>query len=409
MTKIGLIGGGPAGFMAAITAAEDYNNLQIEIFEKADPLKTILYTGGGRCNITNATFDYKKLASNYPRGEKFLYSAFSRFGVKETIDWFNSHGVALYTQDDGRIFPRSDDANTIRDMFLNRAKELGIKVRSHTPVSRIEAKQDKFYLSTDKNNYEFDEVIIATGGSHRKFEGSGYELAKHLGHSITDLKPALTAFVTKEKWISGLSGVTVKDVQISAMFKDKSVAKERGDLLFTHKGVSGPAILKLSSQCAFLDYSESEPISLYINFVPDKSSDQFEKELLKIFDENSKKNLDNILSDYAPRSVIAEVLCNESIDQDKKPSQITKEERKKIVKLLTAFSLSAKAPAPEGEMVTAGGVSLDEVNPKTMESKIVKNLYFCGEVLNIDGFTGGFNLQSAWSTGYIAGINVLSD
>jgi len=407
MIKIAVIGGGPAGFMAAISAAEaSKNNIEIEIFEKKEPLKTILYTGGGRCNITNATFDYKKLASNYPRGEKFLYSAFSKFAVQETIDWFKTHGVELYTQEDGRIFPKSNDANTVRDMFLSRAKELGIKIRAHSPVSMIEQRQGKFYIYVDKNPVIFDKVIISTGGNYRKLEGSGYELAKTLGHQITELKPALTAFVTKEKWPSILAGVTVKDVEISAVFKGKLIAKDHGDLLFTHKGVSGPSIFKISSYCAFLSYSEVEPLILNFNFLSGKNPEEFEKELLKIFDKNSKKNLSNILSDYAPRSLISVVLDTESIDHDKKPSQITKEERKKIIKLLTAATLSAKSPAPEGEIITAGGIYLDEVNPKTMESKLVKNLYFCGEILNIDGFTGGFNLQAAWSTGYFAGINI---
>ncbi|MDD3013637.1 MAG: NAD(P)/FAD-dependent oxidoreductase [Candidatus Gastranaerophilales bacterium] len=406
MIRIAVIGGGPAGFMAAVSAAEASNNIEIEIFDKAEPFKTILYTGGGRCNITNATFDHKKLASNYPRGEKFLYSAFSRFAARETIDWFNSHGIELYTQDDCRIFPKSNDANTIREMFLNKARELGIKIRSHSSILKIEQRQDKFYIYVGKNPIIFDKVVISTGGNYRKVEGSGYEFTKNMGHNITELKPALTAFVTKEKWPSNLAGVTIQDVEISAVFKGKVVAKDRGDLLFTHKGVSGPSIFKISSYCAFLDYSESEPLILNFNFVPDKKSEDFEKELLKVFDENSKKNLVNILSDYVPRSLISMLLDINLITQDKKPSQITKEERKKIIKLLTALALSVKTPAPEGEMVTAGGINLDEVNPKTMESKIVKNLYFCGEVLNIDGFTGGFNLQAAWSTGYIAGINI---
>jgi len=410
MVKVAVIGGGAAGFMAAVSAIEkSCGNISIEIFEKDEPLKKILCTGGGRCNITNATFDCKKLASNYPRGEKFLYSVFTRFSVQETIGWFSSHGIELYSQDDGRMFPRSDDANTIRDMFLNRAKKLGINVRSNSPVSKIEHKQDKFLIHVDENIYTFDKIIISTGGKLKDRNSSGYMLAKSLGHRIIELKPALTAFVTNEKWVTALAGVTVKDVEISAIFKNKQVIKDRGDLLFTHRGISGPIILKISSYCAFLDFNEAEPLLLKINFIPDKTTEKLEKELLKIFDKNVKKNLGNILSDYLPKSVVLVILGTENIDPEKKPSQITKTERKQILQSLKALILTVKSPVKGEAMVTAGGVSLDEVNPKTMESKLIKNVYFCGEVLNIDGLTGGFNLQAAWSTGHIAGINAVAE
>jgi predicted Rossmann fold flavoprotein len=408
MTKIAVIGGGASGFMAAVTAAENsVDNTEITIFEKYDPLKKLLLTGGGRCNISNATYNNKLLASNYPRGEKFLYSVFNSFSVQDTINWFENHGVNLYTQDDQRLFPSSDDANTVKLMFLKKAKDLGIKIRTNTTVSKIEYKQDLFYVYANKDPLIYDKVIISTGGNFNNPDNSGYNLAKNLGHQITELKPALTSFKTNNNIHYDLAGVVAKNIKITANFENKRITEESGDMLFTHKGISGPVILKISSTCAFLNYSKSNPLILHINFIPEKNQEEFEKELLCIFDKNSKKSLGNILSSYMTRSLVSAVLNSASINYDKKPSQITKEERKIIINLMTNFKISAIAPVTESEMVTAGGVDLDEINSKTMESKIIKNLYFCGEVLNIDGFTGGFNLQAAWSTGFIAGMNAV--
>ena len=405
--KIAVIGGGPAGFIAAISAVENSDiPISIDIFEKHEPLKTILLTGGGRCNITNALYDYKELGLNYPRGEKFLYSVFSKFGVKKTIEWFNTHGAPLYTQSDNRVFPKSDDANTIRDVLINRANKLNINIKAHTQVLDIEYQNNKFIIITKNQSLEYDKVIISTGGSHTNITGSGYELAKKLGHKITELKPSLSGFIIKENkdGFAKLAGVTTNNVQITAFYKDKKITQIKGDFVFTHKGISGPLVFKISSICAFVDYNESTPLILKVNYVQDKNLD--EKKLIKELDENSKKDIQNILSKYLPKSLIQTLLQSKQIDLEKKASQITKEDRKIILKLLTDHQLTAIRPVPDGEIVTAGGVELKEVNSKTMESKLVNGLYFCGEVLNIDGFTGGFNLQAAWSTGYVAGNSV---
>lgn len=408
MTNIAIIGGGPAGFMAAITAAENNSHnktesLNINILEKNIPLKTILYTGNGRCNLTNATYDNKELTSNYPRGDKFLYSAFSRFGVKETMAWFNSHGLELYTQKDNRVFPKSDDAHDVRNLLINTAQKLGINIKSHIKITKIEPAKDKFYVYTGNLPLEYDKIIMATGGNYRRLPDSGYNFAEKLGHKITQLKPALTAFQTEETWFSVLAGVSIEKSEMKAFFQEKQAAKAEGDFIFTHKGISGPLVFKISSYCAFLNYNKYSPLILKINFVPDKTPDELNKELLKEFEENSKKSIENILKIYAPKSVILALLKTKLINPEKKACQITKEERKTIVKMLTETKLSVKSFEPDGEIVTAGGIELNEVNSKTMESKIIKNLYFCGEILNIDGFTGGFNLQACWSTGYIAG------
>lgn len=408
MTKIAVIGGGASGFMAATAAVENASTYtEIEIFEKNNPLSKLLLTGGGRCNISNATYDNKILASNYPRGEKFLYSVFNQFSVIRTLQWFQDHCISLYTQDDGRIFPVSNDANTVRTMFLTRANELGINVKTNSQVKRIEQNNCKFKIYTDKEEIVYDKIIISTGGGYKLTEGSGYVLAKSLGHTVTELKPALASLKTADDFLYKLAGVSVKNIKVTTFFAGKSFIEESGDMLFTHNGVSGPVILKISSYCAFLNYSKNNPLILKINFLPDKKRDEIEKELLLIFDKNSKKGICNILSEYIVKSLAFALLESVSIDCNKKASQITKEERKIILDLLTSFKIPVISSVLESEMVTAGGINLDEVNSKTMESKIKKNLYFCGEVLNIDGFTGGFNLQAAWSTGYIAGINAV--
>ncbi|OGH95203.1 MAG: hypothetical protein A2039_03870 [Candidatus Melainabacteria bacterium GWA2_34_9] len=404
--NIAIIGGGPAGFMAAIAAAETSScKTHIDIFEKDIPLKTILYTGNGRCNLSNKIYDYKELASNYPRGEKFLYSAFSRFGVKETLDWFYQHGVKTYVQEDNRIFPTTDKASTVRDMLIERTQKLSINILAHTATKKIIKKDDKFVVQMENFTKIYDKVIIATGGSSRDLQSSGYELAKSFGHTITELKPSLTALRTKENFVGKLAGVSVKNAEISAFFNNKQVTKIKGDFVYTHKGISGPVIFKTSAYCAIIDYSKNNPLLLKINFLPDFDREIFEKELLEEFNSNPHKSLSNILKKYLPKSLIDALLEESKLDTDKKTSQITKEDRKKILKILTETELAVISPEPEGEIVTTGGVCLKEINPKTMESKLISGLYFCGEVMDIDGLTGGFNLQGCWSTGFIAGIS----
>ena len=405
--NIAIIGGGAAGFMAAIVAVENaLEKIYIDIFEKDSPLKTILCTGNGRCNLSNEIYDYKELASNYPRGEKFLYSAFSRFGVKETIEWFNKHGVKTYTQPDKRIFPETDKASTVRNMFLEKAKKHSISVLSNTGVKKVSKKDDKFVVYAESFAKEYDKVIIATGGTSKNIQGSGYKLAESLGHGINELKPSLSALRMQENFVESIAGVSVQNAEISAVFNRKVVTKFNGDFVFTHKGVSGPVIFKTSAYCCYLDYSQQNPLILKLNFVPDKDKSALEKELLEEFNSNPHKELDNLLKKYLPKSLIIALLKESQLESSKKASQITKEDRKKIILLLTETVLTVISPEPEGEIVTAGGISRDEINPKTMESKLVSGLYFCGEVMDIDGLTGGFNLQACWSTGYIAGVAV---
>jgi predicted Rossmann fold flavoprotein len=397
MTKIAVIGGGPAGVMAAITAKIKNPGFDVTVFDKNEPLKTLLYTGGGRCNLGYFEFDIKELAANYPRGEKFLYSVFSRFGLTETLEFFKTIGVETYVQSDNRIFPVSDKASDVRFFLIKEAQKRGVKFNNHAEVKEITTCKDVFNVNLET----FDHVIIATGGRQSLSKHNGFYFAQKLGHLIIDLKPALCGLTVKEKWLNVLSGLVLKDVAVTIKINSRKFDLS-GDILLTHEGISGPLVYKISSLCAFENYNAENPIEFAINFT-NHDFETFDKSFVEILNLKSQRDVLNILSEYIPRSLANIVLLKNEINPSKKAHEINKNERQKISEFLTSFKIHATSPAKDGEIVTAGGVSLDEINPKTMESKLVKGLYFCGEVLNIDGFTGGFNLQSCWSTGYIAG------
>lgn len=364
--RIAIIGGGPAGFMAAITAA---NFAQVDIYEKNVPLKTLLWTGNGRCNLTNDIADFKELASHFPRGEKFLYSIFSRFGARETLDWFNSRGLKTYKQSDNRIFPQTNMAATVRELLLKEANIKRIKI--------IKSCMSKLPLK------DYDSVIIATGGK-------GCEIARKTGHTIIPLKPSLTSLFTNEPWIKGLAGVSVQNARVMAFKNNKKISDLTGDFVFTHKGLSGPVILDTSAYCAYTE----PPYILKINFAPDFDLSELD----------SNKSISNTIKTHIPKSLAVNLLEKFNINPDKKAFRLTKVEKQNIFKMLQETEIKIISADPEGAMVTAGGINLKEINPKTMESKLNKGLYFSGEVLDIDGLTGGFNLQMCWSTGYIAGL-----
>lgn len=346
-SKVAIVGGGPAGCICAYFLQDKFD---VTVYDKKSPLLTLLPTGGGRCNLAHAEYDFKELAKNYPRGEKFLYSVFSKFSTADTVEFFENIGVKTYIQDDMRIFPASNSAKDLREKFLKALNKVKF------------VKKEIFDLP------DADFVVIATGGH------ASYNIIRTLGHRIVEPKPALTGLVTKED-LSKLSGVSMNDV------------------LFTHKGISGPAVYKISS----LRARDKFPYTLSFNFVGDI-------DLQRALNENPHKSIKNLLSDYVPKSFAEFILDN----ADEKCHRIDGKTRDKILDKLQNFTVTAVGTVPDGEVVTAGGVDLDEINPKTMESKLVKNVYFCGEVMDIDGFCGGFNLQNCWSTGYLAARGILS-
>jgi predicted Rossmann fold flavoprotein len=417
MRSIAIIGGGPAGFMAAIAAAEKSTGAgepaSVLVLDAAVPLATVLRTGGGRCNLAHATFGLKALAAQYPRGGKFLLSIFSRFGAQETIDWFQSRGLSLRQEEDGRLFPSSNRAEDVRDLLTAEARALGVRVRARSPVAGVRRAEGGFVLLTARGEERADRLVIATGGEGKNGhsatmpEGpapSGHSFARNLGHTVTPLAPSLTALLTAERWTAGLAGLSLRGVRLIASYQGRAVADEQGDLLFTHGGISGPAAFRISSRCAFLPYSQGQPLCLQLCALPDLRSEEIEERIQDAAAARPRQQVLSLLQGLVPRSLAEVILSKAAAAGTLCGSQLSRALRKQIVSLLHRLPLAITGRERGGEMVTAGGVALSEVDPRTMESRLVPGLYFCGEALDIDGFTGGYNLQAAWSTGRIAGL-----
>ena len=366
MSKIAIIGGGPAGCFCAYLLQNDFD---VTVFECKKPLATLLPTGGGRCNLAHAEFDFRELAKNYPRGEKFLYSVFSKFSTSDTIEFFDNIGVKTYVQEDMRIFPESNSSADVKEKFLNSLNKTNFKKEL---VLRVNT--NPLTVVTDCGSYNFDKVIISTGGH------ASYDCAKFLGHKIIEPKPALTGLKTKEKF-SLISGVSIKNVH-ALDFTD--------DILFTHEGISGPLVYKISSVKA----RDNFPYKLSFDFVGDV-------DLQSMLNDNPHKNIKNLLAELVPKSFAEYILKQLNINSETKSHAVNGKTRDMITGLLRNFEVTVTGTSKGGEVVTSGGVDLNEINPKTLESKLVKKVYFCGEVMNIDGFCGGFNLQNCWSTAFV--------
>lgn len=387
--SIAIVGAGPAGCMCAYFASK---NADVTLFDFSSPLRTLLYTGGGRCNLAHAEYDFRELVKFYPRGEKFLYSVFSQFCTGDTIDFFENLGVKTYTQEDFRIFPSSNSAKEVREKFLYELKHCGFKKEKVVNISKNE---QNFSITTDNNNYYFDKVVIAVGGH------AGFSLAKSLGHKIVEPKPALTGLVTTENF-KPIQGVSLKKVRAKFQCGNDTNQSIYDDMIFTHEGISGPLAYKISSICAREDYSRENPLLIKLNLVQDDvSGDDFD--LQGMLNSNPKKDIKNLVSELVPKSLAEYILKVNNINLDEKCCNINGKTRDLILKSLTEFEVNVISPAKDGEVVTSGGVCLDEINPKTMQSKLVDGLYFCGEVIDVDGFCGGFNLQNCWSTGFVTG------
>lgn len=386
--SVAIIGVGPAGCMCAYFLQDRF---EVTLFDFAKPLHTLLYTGGGRCNLAYGEYDFRELAKFYPRGQKFLYSIFSKFSTSDTIDFFNKIGVKTYMQDDLRFFPVSDSAKEVREKLLNSIKAVKIKKEKVKFLSKID---NKFSIKTDCSEYTFDNVVIAIGGH------SGFELAKKLGHKIISPKPSLTGLISRQNF-KELQGVSLKNIEAQISYLNKKFAPQTGDLLFTHEGLSGPLTYQISAICAQEDYNKENPLQIKLNFMKEEIN------LQEILNSNPKKDIKNVISDFVPKSFAEYILKISKIESAAKCFEINGKQRDLILKNLREFEVEVISPSKEGEIVTSGGVCLDEIDSKTMQSKIVKGLYFCGEVIDVDGFCGGFNLQNCWSTGYIAGNSIL--
>ncbi|WOB46940.1 NAD(P)/FAD-dependent oxidoreductase [Veillonella atypica] len=410
MKRVVVIGGGAAGLMAAVIAGRE--GAKVTLLEKMNYVgKKMGITGKGRCNITNAC-DMSDFIKNTPGNGKFLYGAYERFTNEDLLQLLHDAGLETKVERGGRVFPASDSALDVRNTFMKLMKHYGVDVHLEEPVKKLLVDDGVVTgVVTDKETYHADAVVIATGGKSYPATGStgdGYILAAQVGHTITDIRPSLVPIVTEESWVKDLMGLSLRNVELSVVAKNKVQAKMFGEMMFTHFGITGPIVLSLSHTVGKLMRKKNiGTIGLDINLKPALSPETLDKRLQKDFDLYSKKQLINGMKDLLPSRLIPLIIELAGIDPQKPINQISKEERQQIGYMLQHMPLTVKGLRPvEEAIVTAGGISLKEFNPKTMESKLVKGLYGAGEVLDIDAFTGGYNLQAAFSTGYVAAMHI---
>lgn len=404
--KIVVIGGGPAGMMAAMKAAE--NGAEVTLLEKMSRLgRKMLITGKGRCNITNAS-EIPEIIKNIPGNGKFLHSCIKAYDNEDVQLFFNDNGVPTKVERGMRVFPVSDKAADPVDALILKLQELGVRIITDTRVTAIKAEDNKItgVKAADGTIYPAGAVILATGGASYPGTGSsgdGYKLSEVLGHTIIKPLPALVPLETEEEWVKEAQGLSLRNVEVTLWADGEKAGQQFGEMLFTHFGVTGPIILTLSRQVAKL-LDEGNFVELTINLKPALTPEQLDARILRDFEKYQRKELKNAMHDLLPGKLIAPVLDSAYLEPDRMVNTITKEERKRLAETLQNLMLTVTKTRPIAEaIVTAGGVCVKEINPKTMESKIVKGLYFAGEVADVDAYTGGYNLQAAFSMGAAAG------
>lgn len=403
-----IIGAGPSGLMAGIRSSE--LGKKTLILEKMHhPGLKLLISGKGRCNITNIK-EIDDFIEAFGKNGRFLYGAFSKFFSQDLLAFFKSRGLDFNIERGGRVFPKTNKSSTILNCLLSELKKLGAELLTASKVIEIETTNNKVegVILENKKTIKGNSVIIACGGMSYPLTGStgdGFWLAKKLGHTVTPLKPSLVGLLVREKIVLDWQGVSLKNVEIS-LYENKSLRKTIfGEMLFTHFGISGPIVLTIS-KTALLMLDKKSETSIYIDFKPALTKEQLDERFLREFKIMGSKIFKNYLTNLLPSKMISGFIKLSGIKADKKICHITKAERLKIIDLLKSFKLTITGSRPIGEaIVTSGGISINEINPKTMESKLIKGLFFAGEVIDIDAISGGYNLQAAFSTGFIAGEN----
>lgn len=404
--KIIVVGGGAAGMMAAIAAAQQKGN--VLLLERNEKLGKKLYiTGKGRCNVTNAC-DTQEFFGQILRNAKFMYSAIYTYDNYRVMDFFEQNGVPLETERGGRVFPASGHASDIIRVLAQELKRLGVEVLLHTRISSIQKENGQFIVKDTKDRaYTAAKVILATGGLSYPATGStgdGYLFAAHFGHTMVRQKPSLTAMYTKEDDILSLQGLSLKNVKARVSDGQNICFDEFGEMLFTHFGVSGPLMLRASA--IVNDRLCKGPLLLSVDLKPALTLEQLDQRILRDFGQVSRKQFKHALDRLLPAKMIPVIIARSGIHPEKKVHEVTKEERKTLLQLLKNFTATLTGLRDFKEaIITRGGVNVKEVNPSTMESKLVKGLYFAGELLDVDAMTGGYNLQIAWSCGYLAGMS----
>lgn len=451
---IAIIGGGAAGMMAAYNAKVTVPENKVILLERNSYLGAkVIISGGGRCNVTTGIQDVKEVLKNYPRGAEFLRTAIYNFPPEAVMNFFEALGVPLKIEADLRVFPVSNNGKEFVQALEQVLKDAGVEIMLKAQVSKvglieIPVKKSKFWLELkDGKKIETDVLIVTTGGQayrHTGSTGDGYSFAMALGHSLTSLAPSLNSFLIQESWLQDLAGVAFKKVGLTFEISvpERGVGQQKkysrsGPILFMHKGVTGPAVFALSALVAFENYSKENPVKLLIDFFPDLNVQELEKKLLELLEKHGGKLLVNVLDMLLPKSVSEKILLQVDIELSKnrendgteksfrgaKPTssqsfeilnsrdllaaKVSKILRKEITRTLKAFELTVIGRGTGDEFVTAGGIPLTEIDSKTMQSKICSGLFMAGEILDIDGFTGGFNLQASWATGALAGMNAV--
>ncbi|WP_297991711.1 NAD(P)/FAD-dependent oxidoreductase [uncultured Clostridium sp.] len=404
MSKVIVIGAGPAGIMSAITASKKHEVILLDGNDRIG--KKLFITGKGRCNVTNAK-DISEFFDYIYGNPHFLYSSLYSFTNEDTINFFENQGIKLKTERGGRIFPSSDKSSDIIKGLFNELKSNNVQIKLNSKVTNILYENNKI-LGVEINSAQRilgDYFIIATGGASYPLTGStgdGYKFAKKLGHSIIDLKPSLVPIELNEKWLKEVMGLSLKNISLSILKNNKIIYKEQGEMLFTSYGMSGPLVLKASR---FIK-SDFDYIAI-LDLKPALEINELDKRIQKDFLKYQNKEFKNSLNDLLPQKIIPLIIKLSGISENKKVNVITKEERKNLVYVIKNIKMNIKGLRPIDEaIVTAGGVNTLEIDPSTMKSKVIKNLSFAGEVIDVDAFTGGYNVQIALSTGYIAGNNL---
>lgn len=413
--KVIVIGGGPAGMMSAITASENGND--VTLVEKMNSLgRKLLITGKGRCNITSS-LNIEEFIKNTPGNGRFLYSCYQQYTNKDIIKFLKEQGLEVKEERGNRIFPVTDKSQDVLKCFTKKLKENKVKILYNMQVQKIlvdEQKEKAIGILANNEEMYADKIILATGGKSYPLTGStgdGYKMVEELGHNVTKIKPSLVPLEVYQKSLcQDLQGLSLRNIEIKILdkSKNKAIYEDFGEMLFTHFGVSGPTILSSSAHLVryknIEDKLKNKEIILKIDFKPALSTKKLDDRILRDFTEFKNKQFKNSLEKLLPHKLINPIIKLSKIDPDKKVNEITKEERTRLVELLKNFTIEIKGFRPIDEaIVTSGGIKISEINPKTMESKLIKNLYFAGEIIDVDSYTGGFNLQIAYSTGFVAG------
>lgn len=407
MRKIIIIGGGAAGLIASATAAKRGEDVTV-IEKNSRPARKVMITGKGRCNVTNACFDLDDLINSVVTNKRFMYSAFSSFMPYDTIALIEEMGVPTKIERGNRVFPESDKAVDIVDALVKNAKQSGVKFVEGTVTSfNTENNVIKSVNLADGTVVDGDAFAICTGGLSYQSTGStgdGYRLAESVGHSITDIEPALISLVASNGFVPKLQGLSLRNISIKLLDGEKEIYSDFGEMLFTHYGVSGPVILSASSH---MTHPKEHNYKIVIDLKPALDKQTLDKRIQRDFAENTNKDFINSLSKLLPNKLIPVIVKLSGIEPSEKVNQITKAQRQNLVHLLKNFTVNISDFRPINEaIITSGGVDVKEINPKTMGSKIIDNLFFAGEVIDVDAYTGGFNLQVAFSTGYLCGMNI---